>query len=367
MPEAEKKFGTKVTTEGSALIASCALEGTKLQITQAAAGDGGGAYYEPTVDQAALKNEKWRGEIASAEISSLSPNMIDVKVVIPDEVGGFTIREMAVFDNAGHMIAVCNTPDTEKVSISGGISGKLTMLMHIIVADTSVLEFTITPSLDTVSAEELQEAVSNHNTDESSHTDIRSALSNKAPAGFGLGGVTPVAEGTDLDDLVNTGWYYVTASTIHRPDYLSVSCICMVMSRNANPQTIQIVYDVASPYGVARRVNTNGVWSPWEYVNPPLQIGVEYRTVERYLGKPIYVKALSLGALPNNGQKLVNHGVENMDYCLSLTGTAANYNILGFNGVESVFCGITAISVETNSDQTSREGIAVIRYTKSTD
>ena len=118
---------------------------------------------------------------------------------------------------------------------------------------------------------------------------------------------------------------------------------------------------------IAIRTIEAGDIAPWEYVNPPLQIGVEYRTVERYLGKPVYAKAISLGALPNNSQKLVNHGVENMDYCLSLTGTAANYNILGFNGVESVFCGITAISVETNSDQTSREGIAVIRYTKSTD
>lgn len=109
------------------------------------------------------------------------------------------------------------------------------------------------------------------------------------------------------------------------------------------------------------------VWLPFEWLNPPLQIGVEYRTVESYLGKPVYAKAISLGALPNNSQKLVNHGVENMDYCLSLTGTASNYNILGFNGVASIFCGITAISVETNSDQTSRAGIAVIHYTKSTD
>lgn len=139
MPET-RKYGTIITEAGAALIADCILQGTKLPITQAAAGDGGGAYYQPTVEQSGLKNEKWRGEIAKADMSPLSPNMIDVKIVMEDEVGGFTIREMGLFDDEGTMIAVCNTPDTEKVSISGGVSGKLTMLMHIVVADASVLE-----------------------------------------------------------------------------------------------------------------------------------------------------------------------------------------------------------------------------------
>lgn len=179
----EYTYGTIITTEGSSIIADCILNGEKLLIAEAAAGDGNGAYYVPTVDQTALKNEKWRGDIASAELSALSPNMIDVKVVIPDDVGGFTIREMALFDNEGTMIAVCNTPDTQKVAISGGVSGKLTMLMHIIVADTSVMEFTITPTLDTVSQEELEAAISEHNASSTCHADIRALALNSVQQG----------------------------------------------------------------------------------------------------------------------------------------------------------------------------------------
>ena len=182
MPET-RKYGTIITEAGAALIADCILQGTKLPITQAAAGDGGGAYYQPTVEQSGLKNEKWRGEIAKADMSPLSPNMIDVKIVMEDEVGGFTIREMGLFDDEGTMIAVCNTPDTEKVSISGGVSGKLTMLMHIVVADASVLEFSITPALDTVSAEELSAAIAAHNASPSSHTDIRQLALNSMQVG----------------------------------------------------------------------------------------------------------------------------------------------------------------------------------------
>ena len=109
--------------------------------------------------------------------------MLDVKIVIGDEVGGFTIREMGLFSEDGTLIAVCNTPDTEKVAISGGVSGKLTMVMHIIVADISVVEFTINPSLDTVSQEELDAAIALHNASSSSHADIRLLALNSMQVG----------------------------------------------------------------------------------------------------------------------------------------------------------------------------------------
>lgn len=35
-----------------------------------------------------------------------------------------------------------------------------------------------------------------------------------------------------------------------------------------------------------------------EWFNPPLVVGVEYRTTERYLGKPVYVMAVDFGSLP---------------------------------------------------------------------
>lgn len=165
-------YGTVITSAGAAIISECILSGKKLVIQQAAAGDGGGAYYRPTADQTALKNETWRGEVAAAQISPVTPNMIDVKVVIGDDVGGFTIREMGLFDESGALIAVCNTPDTEKVATSGGVSGKLTMLMHIVVADASVVEFQITSSLDVVSGEDLEQAVTKHNEDEKAHAEF---------------------------------------------------------------------------------------------------------------------------------------------------------------------------------------------------
>ena len=173
MPDQEKKYGTRITTAGSTLITNCILAGTKLKITQAAAGDGGGSYYVPSTEQTELVRELWRGPIVSAEQNATVPNMMDVKIIIDDSVGNFIVREMGLFDEDGTLIAICNTPDTEKVAISTGVDGRLTMLMHIVVVDSSVLEFTLTPSLDTVSPEDLEAAIDDHNTDETAHPDIR--------------------------------------------------------------------------------------------------------------------------------------------------------------------------------------------------
>lgn len=173
MPDQERKYGTKITIAGATLITNCILAGTKLKITQAAAGDGGGSYYVPSTEQTELVRELWRGPIVSAEQNPTVPNMMDVKIIIDDSVGNFIVREMGLFDEDGTLIAICNTPDTEKVAISTGVDGRLTMLMHIVVVDSSVLEFTVTASLDTVSPEDLEAAIAEHNTDPASHADIR--------------------------------------------------------------------------------------------------------------------------------------------------------------------------------------------------
>ena len=77
-----------------------------------------------------------------------------LKIIIDDSVGNFIVREMGLFDEDGTLIAICNTPDTEKVAISTGVDGRLTMLMHIVVVDSSVLECEGEPCLFVKSQDE---------------------------------------------------------------------------------------------------------------------------------------------------------------------------------------------------------------------
>ena len=48
------------------------------------------------------------------------------------------------------------------------------------------------------------------------------------------------------------------------------------------------------------------VWMPFEWEHPPMQLGVEYRTTERYNGKPVFVMAVNGGAFPDNSSKTID-------------------------------------------------------------
>lgn len=196
MPEEVRTYSAIVTDKGAAKITAHLMAGTKLDIVYAAAGDGGGVYYVPDISQTELRHECWRGEIASAEINAQIPSMIDVKFILPEEAGPFTVREASFIDRDGDTIAIANTPDTEKVPLSRGVSGRLTVLIHLLLKDAAslgALHFAVDPSLDTVSREEMdrtiETALSTHNADPESHPDLREAIANAG----GAGGTTSVA------------------------------------------------------------------------------------------------------------------------------------------------------------------------------
>lgn len=211
----EKRYGTIITNKGEALIAKCILNGTALPITTAAAGDGGGEYYEPAADQTALRGECWRGEIAGFALNEHVPNMLDIKIIIDDEAGGFTVREMGLFTDDGVMIAVCNIPDTEKTAITDGVPGQLIMQMHIIVSNTSAVKIIFNPSLDTVNSEQLGNSIKKHNYDENAHAELFARVGKKVIAArlrdpsktdYGIGGGRPetISASLEIGDYTET-------------------------------------------------------------------------------------------------------------------------------------------------------------------
>lgn len=122
-----------------------------------------------------------------------------------------------------------------------------------------------------------------------------------APAGYGLGGWATAV--TDINDAVDTGWY-ATASTGTANKPFGYSAV-QTIKRN-NEQIIQIGYDVSQSVSslhengamAIRRCDT-GTWTPWEAINPPMYLGVEYRTTERWNGKAVYAKLIDFGEIPN--------------------------------------------------------------------
>lgn len=157
--QSDQRYRTLVTDIGKAKIALATLTGEKVNIIEAAVGDGGGAYYSPTAAQTDLVREVWRGEIANKRINDESPNMMDVKVLLPSDVGGWTIREVGLFDADGDLICITNTPDTEKALITTGATASLDIILHILFTDIESVTVTVNPTIDTVTADEVQQMI----------------------------------------------------------------------------------------------------------------------------------------------------------------------------------------------------------------
>lgn len=161
------KYGSIVSTRGKDKIVAAMMEGKKVNITQFAAGTGGGSYYQPTEDQNALLDEKWRGPIAESKVNEDSPNIIEITAVIPPNEGGFTIREIAAFDADGDMIVIANTPDTEKVIITSGAAGEVKLTIYMEISNASAVELKIDPYTVTATKQDLI----NHDNSNNAHPD----------------------------------------------------------------------------------------------------------------------------------------------------------------------------------------------------
>ena len=115
-----------------------------------------------------------------------------------------------------------------------------------------------------------------------------------APAGYGLGAYAASLPSTNLDSITYNGWYVIgRTSGLTNPPPFGWG-VLHVYARNYK----NLVQEFKSGQSTVRRYSVDGTWQPWEWVNPPMQLGVEYRTTERYQGKPVYVKSLSMGNMP---------------------------------------------------------------------
>ena len=142
------EFFTILTATGRNKLAAATATGTALTLTQMAVGDGdNGAYYSPTEAQIALKHEVWRGAINHLAVDANNPNWIVAELVIPDNVGGFYIREVGLFDSAGAMIAVGKFPESYKPTLAAGSNKQLYVRMILEVANTSAVTLLVDPSV----------------------------------------------------------------------------------------------------------------------------------------------------------------------------------------------------------------------------
>lgn len=129
-----------------------------------------------------------------------------------------------------------------------------------------------------------------------------------APDGFGLGDfhglvITANTEG-GLNAAVKCGWYYFGGDTPVENAPIGVVNsnygYLLVCSRDYNNACTQFAF-FETQDNIAIRHQIGTTWGPWEWVNPPMNLGIEYRTTERYLRKPVYIRVVDCGAMPAPG------------------------------------------------------------------
>lgn len=144
---ADVEFYTILTNIGMAQIANANVFGNKINITKFKAGDGGGNYYNPTEDQTDLKRIVWEGPVNSLTVDDDNPNWILADAVIPSEQGGFTIREVGVYDDDDNLIAVGKYPESYKPVLTQGASKDLFLKIIFEVGNAANVTLKVDPSV----------------------------------------------------------------------------------------------------------------------------------------------------------------------------------------------------------------------------
>ncbi|MEH0875615.1 phage tail protein [Pectobacterium cacticida] len=141
------KYFVLLTHIGAAKLANATVLGSHLEITHMAVGDGGGTLPTPNPAQTALINEKRRAGINTLSVDPANTNQIIAEQVIPENEGGFWIREIGLFDADGDLIAVGNCAETYKPLLQEGSGRIQTVRMILIVSSTDAVQLKIDPAV----------------------------------------------------------------------------------------------------------------------------------------------------------------------------------------------------------------------------
>lgn len=189
-----------------------------------------------------------------------------------------------------------------------------------------------------------------------------------APDGFGLGNIGKLLTPEDnLDQVKTNGWYRWERSAPPQgtlPSTIGQSMDATLIRVWGNgavcyQESINITDDSRHGCLCVRTIYASTIF-PWEWVNPPMTLGVEYRTTERYLGKPVYVKVVDCGSFV-------------ADKTVSWTDTLSE--VIGIAGINISSFRMTFPDSYISGDKIVLRGsdpwggniLARVKYTKTTD
>ncbi|WP_165699702.1 phage tail protein [Chimaeribacter arupi] len=334
------KYYALLTNLGAAKLANAAALGTKLQITQMAVGDGGGALPTPNATQTALKSEKRRAALNTLSIDAANSSQIIAEQIIPEDEGGFWIREIGLFDADGALIAVANCPETYKPQLQEGSGRTQTVRMILIVNSTEAVTLKVDPAVVLATRKYVDDAVitvkaytdnvmTKHLAAKDPHTQYLKTASQlseiKAQGSAAMAnalkniGAMPfyaTALNVDLDTLGpdSTGVYYKEIDSaakpeLHYPEKMS-GTLLVILSGYGVQQEYTTRLGNKYVRGLSSTWNGNGPWRAWTPIyssgNPPPYPVI---TVNNKTGN-VLLSATDVGALPVIATSIGNTSID---------------------------------------------------------
>ncbi|EPY6966383.1 phage tail protein [Klebsiella pneumoniae] len=154
-----KPFYTRLTPAGEQKFATAAVSGEPVSFYEMAVGDGGGILPDPSrID--GLINERFRAQINRVVIADQAANVIRVEMIMMPQVGGFWIREAALYDEEGICLAVANMAPTYKPLLAEGAGRLQSVNMWIAVSKTSDVTIKADPAVILATVAEVSRAKS---------------------------------------------------------------------------------------------------------------------------------------------------------------------------------------------------------------
>ncbi|EMN6576180.1 tail fiber protein [Escherichia coli] len=256
------KFKTVITTAGAAkLAAATAPGGRKVNITTMAVGDGGGKLPVPDAGQTGLIHEVWRHALNKISQDKRNSNYIIAELVIPPEVGGFWMRELGLYDDAGTLIAVANMAESYKPALAEGSGRSQTCRMVIIVSSVASVELTIDTTTVMATQDYVDDKIAEHEQSRR-HPDASltakgfTQLSSATNSTSETLAATPKAVKAAYD-LAN-GKYTAQDATIARKGLVQLSSATNSTSETlaATPKAVKAAYDLANGKYTAQDATT---------------------------------------------------------------------------------------------------------------
>lgn len=136
-----------LTTLGLAKIADALANDTSVNITTGKIGDGNGNPVTPNASWTDLVREVYSDTLTHIDVDPGDSSRVFAELVVPADEGGWTIREVGLFDDDGDLIAVAAFPAVYKPTAAEGATLDLIIRLILDVSNTSAITLQVDTSI----------------------------------------------------------------------------------------------------------------------------------------------------------------------------------------------------------------------------